>query len=318
MNKFYLKLGLPILMAVLLSGCSLPFIGKKQQAALQVNSTPKATVFLDGEHLGTTPFYSDTLKDGDYTLKLISEGEGGVSWENKIKLLPGILTVVSRELAETTDLSGGYTLSLESAVDKKKTFLSVVTIPDGAVISLDNEPKGFSPISLDNLSEGEHLLSVSSPGYVEKSLKAKLVKGHKLTANVQLAKLAKEESLDEKEASSAASIDNKETNETNQKTQTTSQSASGSGQKKTSDEIISGQTSSAGLERPYVKILEAAVGIPWLRVHAETTLGSANEVAKVKVGTYFSVAKQETGWYQIEFKTNQFGWISAKYAELTK
>src|SRR3990167_4554493 len=67
-----LKLSLPftcfLLLATVLSGCNV--IGTINPAALQVTSTPEASVFLDGKHLGKTPFFTDQLDAKEYTLKI--------------------------------------------------------------------------------------------------------------------------------------------------------------------------------------------------------------------------------------------------------
>jgi len=320
MGDFLSRLGLLITLSLLLTGCTIPFLGNQKQAALQVTSTPKATVFLNGEHIGNTPFFDEKLKSGDYTLKLVPEDSQAMSWETKVKLTTGILTVVSRELASTPDQSSGYILSLEPTVDKKNVALAVVTAPDGAVVSLDSEPKGFSPLSLDGLKEGEHLLVVSSPGYVEKSLKAKLVAGHKLTANVQLAKLlevAKPSTGEATESAKAA-----EETQTTKASPSPSPKATPSTKTATSSAaaasgVIAGATDPKTLTKPYVKILEAAAGVNWLRVHSEAVSGSGNEVAKVKVGTYFSLIEKKTGWYQIGYESGE-GWIAAQYGELVE
>ncbi|OGD62345.1 hypothetical protein A2160_03795 [Candidatus Beckwithbacteria bacterium RBG_13_42_9] len=317
MRIIFSRLGLIAIFSFLLTGCTIPFLGGNKQAALQVSSTPKATVFLDGEHVGATPYFDEKLKPGEHTLKLVPEDSQSISWETKIKLTSGILTVVSREMAATLDESSGYVLTLDPAVDKKNVGLAVVTVPDGAVVSLDSEPKGFSPLSLDGLAEGDHLLAISSPGYVEKSLKAKLVAGHKLTANVQLAKLPEEASkAPTPEATQSAEVTESSPKPSptpkatpSAKTATSSATATAS--------VIAGATDPQTLTKPYVKILEAAAGVNWLRVHSEAVSGSGNEVAKVKVGTYFEVTDEKTGWYQIDYGTGE-GWIASQYGELVK
>ena len=57
-NPVFQILGLLILVAFL-SGCSI--VGGNKPAALQVTATPEASVFLDGKHLGKTPFFTDQL-----------------------------------------------------------------------------------------------------------------------------------------------------------------------------------------------------------------------------------------------------------------
>lgn len=300
------KIGFLLIISLLLAGCSIPFFGKKKQAALQVMTMPKATVFLDGEHVGTTPYFDETLKPGDYTLKLVPEDAQVQAWENKIKLSPGIMTVVSRELTDSPDLSSGYILSLEPLADKKMVSLAVVTSPDGAVVSLDGEPKGFSPISIDDLTEGEHLLVVSSPGYAEKSMKPKLIAGHKLTATVQLAKLPDEEDKsEEEEEDKDKDEDDEEAEEAPAKTS----------EKKTA--TSSASTVEDEMERPYVKIKDTPTG--WLNVRSEPSTSGKEEtvITKVDPGEVFAfIEKNDTGWYKIELDDGEEGWIAASYAEL--
>src|SRR3989344_1571397 len=53
-----------LFLVLFLSGCKA--IGTTKPAALQITSVPEASVFLDGKHLGKTPFFSDQLKVGEY------------------------------------------------------------------------------------------------------------------------------------------------------------------------------------------------------------------------------------------------------------
>lgn len=288
----------------LLVGCTLPFIGKRKQAAFQVTSTPKAAVFLKGEHVGSTPFFDEKLKPGDYTVKLVPEsGQNSLPWEARVKLSAGILTVVSRELGETIDSSSGYVLSLEEIPGKKNTSLAVVSTPDGAVVKVDGEPKGFAPLVVENISSGEHLLVVSSPGYVEKNIKAKTIEGYKLTASVQLAQAPELPEEREKEATPSGELEEEIEKETKKEKKTATSSA------EAGDE----------LPRPYVKIKDTPTG--WLNVRSEpsTTKKEESIVTKVDPGETFPfVEANDTGWYKIEYEEGNMGWISAKYAELYK
>ncbi|MCX6817006.1 MAG: PEGA domain-containing protein [Candidatus Beckwithbacteria bacterium] len=277
-----------LLFIVFFSGCTFP--GRKQ-AALSVSTTPQATVFLDGQHLGQTPYYNEKLKSGDYVLKIVPESSGQAlnPWEGRVTLSPGILTVVDRELALTADLSSGEILSFEPIADKSSSSISVVTTPDGAVVNLDGEPRGFAPISLDKISEGDHVLLISSPGFKDKTIKAKTVKGNKLIASVQLARLAEIAPQEEiPEATPAASP--KATPKPSPKT----------------------ATGSAELARPYVQINAPDTG--WVRVRSEPST-SGEELTKVDHGQKFPLVDSQSGWYKIEYATGKEGWISGKYAE---
>ena len=295
-----LLIGLSLLsLTVFLTGCTLP--GRKK-SALSVSTTPQATIFLDGEHLGQTPYYNEKLKPGDYVLKIVPESSGQAlnPWEGRVTLSPGILTVVNRELGLTQDSSSGEVLSFEPSADKKATSISVVTTPDGAVVNLDGEPKGFAPISLDNTTEGDHILLISSPGYQDKTIKAKTVKGNKLIVSVQLARAVAVPIVDDEpqqEATPAASPK-----------ASPKAAASPTATPKASPKTGSTTT----LPKPYVTIDSPDTG--WVRVRAEAST-AAEELTKVDHGQSFPLTDEKSGWYQIEYETGKNGWISGKYAE---
>lgn len=306
MKKIYLFFLLPIF-ALILAGCTLPF-SKTKKAALQITSNPKTTVFLNGEHLGSTPFFDEKIKPGDYRIKISPEnsGQSTTSWEGQVKLVGGVLTVVSRDLGETEEKSSGYVVSMEPKTDKDTASMAVITLPDGAVVSVDGEPKGFAPLSVDNISEGEHVLVISSPGYVEKSIKAKTVKGYKLSVSVQLAKMPEEEPQpQEEEATESAEPSTSPTPKASPKATPKASVAA------TTDDSDDTDT----MERPYVLIKSPDTG--WVRVRSEAST-SSDELAKVNDGEKIKYVSSDSGWYEIEYATGETGWISAKYAELYK
>jgi len=297
--KRFLPLGFILLIAALFLGRNL--FKSRKKAALSVQTTPKATIFLDGEHLGQTPYYNEKLKAGEYVLKIVPESSGQAlnPWEGRVTLSPGILTVVNRQLGLTQDDSSGEILAFEPLADKKAISISVVTTPDGAVINLDGEPRGFAPLSLDNISEGDHVLVVSSPGYQERSIKAKTVKGHKLIASVQLAR----------EQEQPETPDEDEPEEDEDKESTTSAKAS---PKPSPTPKSSPTTSSEDPDRPFVEIDSPDTG--WVRVREDATTGS-EELTTVDHGEKFPLLDTQSGWYQIEYESGKEGWISGKYAE---
>lgn len=304
--KRFLPLALLLTAVLLLSGCTI--FPSRKKAALNVTTTPKATIFLDGEHLGQTPYYNEKLKSGEYVLKIVPESSGQAltPWEGRVNLSPGILTVVNRELGLTQELSSGEILSFEPLADKKAVSISIVTTPDGAVVNLDGEPRGFAPLSIDNISEGEHILVVNSPGYQEKSIKAKTVKGNKLIASIQLARIATDTAPSgESEATPSASP---------KASPKASPQASPTTKTSPSPSVKASPKSSptANLARPYVQIDSPDVG--WVRVREEPNT-RATELTKVDHGQQFPLVSEQSGWYQIEYETGKKGWISGKYAE---
>lgn len=294
------KISFLILATVLLSGCSLPFIGKKT-AGLKITAQPNALVFVNGEHLGNTPFLNETLKPGEYTLKLEVEGDASKMWETRVNLNSKLLTSVDVTFGSGNDTVSYVILNLEPLASKNTSQIAVVSLPDSAIVKLDGQPEGFSPLNLEKISEGDHEIVLGSPGYKQLTIPVKTSNGYKVTVS---AKLTKDIGL--------ALIP-------------TSLEATDSGQVKGEEvavEAVEKETSpatpSAVLpEKPYVTILETGTG--WLRVRSEPNASQDNELAKVNVGDSFPfVEKNETGWYQIEYETNKLGWISARYADLTE
>lgn len=296
------------LITVVLTGCSLPFLGKKQKAALQITAEPKATVFLNEEHLGQTPFFDETLTPGEYKLKIVPESdeEAFLDWQGVVKLSPGILTVVSRTLGKTDEEASGYVLNLEPIAEKNEAKITIISTPDSVVVSLDGEPKGFTPLSLDNIEEGEHVLIISSPGYEEKTIKAKTVKGHKLSVNVQLAEEI-EERLPQQEE--------KDEDEKKDKEEEIGQETKASPKPSPSPKIEEDEEASAAaeeeMELPYVKIKSYEAG--YLNVRSKPSTSGTFLVKVYPDEVYPFIEKSEDGvWYKIEYEKAKQGWVSGK------
>lgn len=230
------KVVLIVILVVLLGGAV--FLGKsfltgksKALGGLKVTSLPQAGVFLDAQSLGRTPF-EDKIKSGEYTLKLIPEDTvaSASSWQGKIKISPNVLTYVNRELGASDLTSAGETLSLEK-ISGKMAEVAITSVPEGAKVVFDGEDKGTASLILKNITPGDHEISLSSSGFVTRSVKVRVAKGYKLVADFQLALIpGEEEAVEEK-------------------------GEEGEAEKEP--------------EKPYVKILDTPTG--WLRVREEPT-----------------------------------------------
>lgn len=276
-----------LLFTLFLSGCTL-FPNKK--SALSVNTLPKSTIFLDGQHLGQTPYFNEKLKSGDYVLKIVPESSGQAlsPWEGRVTLSPGIMTVVNRELGLTVDSSSGDILSFEPIADKTQSSISVVTTPDGAVVTLDGEPKGIAPIALDKISEGDHILLISSPGYQDRTIKAKTIRANKLIVSVQLARAVELPSADISEAEATPTASPK-----------ISPKPSASPKVATSSSSL--KTSIQALKTP-----------GFANVRAEGTAAAAILV-KIYYPDKYTILETTTNgghsWYKIEYETAKNGWV---------
>lgn len=64
-----------------------------------------------------------------------------------------------------------------------------------------------------------------------------------------------------------------------------------------------------------IKILDTPTG--WLRVRESPSL-SASEAAKVNPDEKFPLLDKQEGWFKIEYKQGEEGWVSSRYAEEIK
>lgn len=271
------------------------FFAKPGPGALQISSTPKATVFIDGSQVGITPFFNDKIAAGEHTVKLVPEVDKDelIPWEGKVQIISNILTVINRELASSEALSSGEILSLEKIGKKGVSSLAVVSVPDGAVVKIDGEPKGFAPVLVEDLTPGDYQVIISSPGYQERTVSANTIAGYKLTINVKLAQ--KIEGIEEEEA------EEEEVEATPSPTPSPEASP---------------KPSPTPPAKPYIKVKETTTG--WLRVREEPSTAST-ELAKIYPGEMYPyLEEEENGWYKIEYEEGKEGWVSGVYVELVE
>ncbi len=173
-----LKVSCFLFLVSCLSGCSI--VGGSKPAALQVTSTPEASIFLDDKHLGKTPYFSDQLKSGTHNLKITS---GSAAYVVKVDLNPNALTVVNRQLNDNFLAQSGNVLWLENG--SKDVFIA--SIPDAVDITIDGKYKGKTPILITDLEFGDHKVVSTKPGYLENNFDIKTSANYKLISNITLA-----------------------------------------------------------------------------------------------------------------------------------
>ncbi len=161
-----------------LSGCSA--IGVNKPAALQVTSTPEASVFLDGKHLGKTPFYSDQLKAGEHEVKITAES---ANFAAIINLRESTLTVVDRQLSKNFLSQSGEILTLNSS----QKGLFIITDPPKSEITIDGKLYGESPALIEDIEEGEHIVTAAKQGYITREMKVLTTSKYQLLAEITLA-----------------------------------------------------------------------------------------------------------------------------------
>lgn len=306
-----------VVLALLLVGLIVKgkFFTKLGMAALSVSTNQKATVYLDGNKVGSTPFLNDKLGAEEHLVKLVPEDDTSlIAWETKVNLAPNILTVINRNFASTDSASSGEVIWLEKIGTKDKSSLAVVSSPDQAVVKIDGEPKGFTPALVEDLNPGSYQVVVSSPGFEERTVAAKTVAGYKLIVNVQLAQ--KTEGIAQATPSPESIPTGAKITPSPKLTPAPSQNITPS-PKATPKPT----TTTTAIEKPYVTIKETPTG--WLRVRA-TPDGqiikddSGNEIHLKPGETCPYLNEEKNGWYKIEYEKDKEGWISKVYADLVE
>lgn len=156
-------------------------------SALQVTATPRSQIYLDGKLVGQTPYFSDKLKPGEYTVEVVPEGKASLSFKEKIPLRPLLLTALDRTFREEEDSSEGSILTLEPISNKKVSEVAITSLPSSASIFLDGELKGTTPLFLSDISPSDHELEFKFLGFLDKRVRIKTSSGFKLSAIVKLA-----------------------------------------------------------------------------------------------------------------------------------
>lgn len=186
-TRFLLVVSCQLLVVLLLSGCTA--IGTNKPAALQITSTPEASVFLDGKHIGKTPYSSNQLKAREYLVKL-SAGEA--TYAEKVSLREGTLTVINRELNNNFLAQSGEVLWLESG----KSGLFISSMPAGVDVVLDGTLIGQTPLLFKEVAEGDHKVTLTKDSYLQREFAIKTTGNYQLVADVTLAsEIAKEGKL---------------------------------------------------------------------------------------------------------------------------
>lgn len=176
-----LALGLIVGIIFFLLGYLKPTVG-----GIYIESTPGASVFVNSERVGKTPF-KDTFEPGEVVVKLVPDSfETPLStYETKVTLVSGVETVIRRDFGQTQEISGGEIISFEK-IDNKETGLAIITLPDAAQLLIDQGTKAFSPYKSSTITPGIHQIKVSANGFKERNIEVKAHQGYKLTAIIEL------------------------------------------------------------------------------------------------------------------------------------
>jgi hypothetical protein len=294
-QKLFFLLGFVALVLVVVGTIRMIAGRGPKDGELKVDSQPSAAVFLNDKHIGRTP-YKEKTAAGEYTVKIVPEG--GVtqlaSWEGKITIGQNLLTYVNADLTES-ELSSAIDVLWLEKITSNQSELVVTSNPDGASVLLDDETKGVAPLTIPAVSAGDHTLTVTSPGFVTRTIKIKTTAGYRLLGSIKLALFAGATPTPEASPSPTISGTPKVTPTGSPKV-TPTKSAS----------------TVADPPKPFVIIKETPTG--FLRVRMEPST-SASEAGRVNPGEKYTIFDTSGSWYQIKYNGTNEGWISGQYAE---
>lgn len=286
-----------------------------QKGELYVVSVPDTTVFIDNVPQNKTPFKT-SLKPGSYQLKLVPNGEEAsisASFEQSVTILPNILTYINRVLGTNDITSSGYT----SWVTKMKTRseqagtgeLMVKSDPQGALVYLDSDEQGVTPITLKNISRGDHELSVYLPNFVRYNVRPKISEGFTTNIDVKLSVDEQAVQSSEKATVEASVISSSSVSKRSSESSTKSSAKSSA---KASSSSVKTSTKSSLLSGKVIFSIEVKnTPTGFLRVREDATAAS-EELGKLNPKDKVDVYEEVKGWYKINFE-GKSGWISAQY-----
>ena len=162
---------------LIIQGC----LSQKPTALSVLTPYDSATVFINGEHVGATPYYTEDLRGEDVSIKLSS---GTNNYETRIRLTPSTMAVLDWDLGVgSSSFSMGEAIWLEKS--SSGSMVSVVADPAGSTVRIDGAEVGVTPY-LGAMSEGDHLVEVYQVGYERRGVKLKARENYKLNLSVKL------------------------------------------------------------------------------------------------------------------------------------
>lgn len=299
----------------LFSGCGL--INRKPNVSgLQVTTDGiSASVLLNGSKVGSTPYSDQNLEPGTYTVRIEPEDDEFATYETSVTLYTGTLAVMNWTLGKTPETSGGVIYEMEPLKKKKEANLSIASIPDGAIVKVDDVSEGFTPVLLKTMTVGSHRFQVTLPSYKDEEQTVNIAEGFQMNVTVKLAKQKVATTSDvETEVASDSAIATSSAKTASSSATPTPKSRLDSVSSELKESTGSARTTGASTTTSGKMLTIKETGTGWLRVRAKA--GTAGEeLAKVDVGDSFPYFEVANGWYEIEYEKGKKGWVNGQYVK---
>ena len=157
----------------------------KHENKISVNSSSKASIYLDGIYKGNTSAVLETGKR-QIQLKVIPEDRALLAFEQDIQIENNTTTKVEIFFSTESNLSS-HNITYFERLGGNDIELSMVSLPNLAQFKLDSQVRGFTPVKV-NTTLGKHNLEVSFDGYVQRQFEIETKEGYRAISIVKLAK----------------------------------------------------------------------------------------------------------------------------------
>ena len=118
-----------------------------------------ASVYVDDELVGSAPFENSAIHIGMYSVRVSKEGY--------------------EDFVEDVRVRPGRKAEIRASLDLLPPSLSVQSDIPGATVFLDRRYKGTTPVTIKDVTAGEHQLTVSADGYEMYAEKVTINAGHR-------------------------------------------------------------------------------------------------------------------------------------------
>ncbi len=158
--------------------------GKAGITVETVNS--QASVFIDGQKVGETPYTSNDIKPGTKTVALKTDTR---QYQTSLKFIPSDDTTIHvvgivRDLGISDTFSSGEEFWFEK--DASGNIVRIISDPSGASVFIDKSEIGKTPFSSTTITPGNYTITIAYPNYEPQVSSIVVQKGYTLNGSIKL------------------------------------------------------------------------------------------------------------------------------------
>lgn len=188
MNRYFKRALLSVL-ALLILGAVIRviIIGQTNAKALiRVESEPEATVYVNGDRIGSTPIEYE-VQPRTATIKIVPNAQSDtyLPYETSLSLTPHTKIVVRRKFNVVPKLSSTQIIGFRNNATNEAP-MTIVTNPAEAHIFIDNMFVGTSPLKVVRPS-GAYSVQITKEGFTAQSFSLRNEEGFDVSAAIDLA-----------------------------------------------------------------------------------------------------------------------------------